>query len=102
MSDERVEEAQFEIAGQKISLKSVAINTFATLLTLGAVIAILVLVWRHEADARDTGRSFVEAIKEQTAAVKEQTVAAREQNCLMRFETKDRSERADFCKQISR
>lgn len=101
MSD-RVEEAQLEIAGQKISLKSVALNTFLTVMILAGVIAIAALFWRHENDTRETGRAFVEAIKEQTVAVKEQTVAAREQNCLMRFDTRERQERADFCRQIAR
>jgi hypothetical protein len=102
MGDERVEELSAEIGGQKLSLKSVALNTLATVATLIGVAVLIVLATQHQTEAKDQSNAFVAAIKEQTTAMKEQTAVAREQNCLMRFETKDRAERAEFCKQIVR
>lgn len=95
-------ELEAEIAGQKVSLKNVSVNTIATVATLILVSLVAYTVYTHQQDTKETAGQFVAALKEQTAALKDQTVAARENNCLMRFDQKERPERADFCKQISR
>ena len=74
----------------------------ATVATLIVVCVLAYAFYVHAQDARDNGKEFVQAIREQTQAVREQTVAAREQNCLLRFEQKDRTQQVEFCKSIAR
>src|SRR5262245_42295007 len=100
-TEERVEEATFEVAGQKVSLKSVALNTFVTLISMIGIIILAALMYTHVGEARDTTNNFLAAVKEQTQATKESAQAQREQNCLLRFEQKDRGDKAEFCKTIS-
>lgn len=95
-------ELDAEIAGQKISLKNVSINTIATVVTLIGVSLLIYVAYTHQQDSRDSQASFILVIKEQTGAIKESTSIQREQNCLLRFDQKDRQANADFCKQISR
>ena len=96
-----------EVAGQKVNVKNVkSLNTIATVATLvvcavGFAVGYQMLT-AHAQDARDMGKEFSHAIREQTQAVKEQTVAQRERNCLERFEQKDRPAQVEFCKSISR
>ena len=97
-----VEELSGEIVGQKFSLKSVALNTLATVVTLCGVVVISVLLWQHQIDAKEAGKGFVEALKEQTVAMRESTQVGREQNCLLRFDQKERQSNAEFCRQITR
>ena len=97
-----VSEVSADIAGQKISIKSIALNTLATVATLIGVVVISVLLWQHETETRETGKDFVAALKEQTIAMKESTAVGKEQNCLLKFDQKDRLQNADFCKQITR
>ena len=97
-----VEELSGEIVGQKFSLKSVALNTLATVVTLMGVVVISILLWQHQIDAKEAGKGFVEALKEQTVAMRESTQVGREQNCLLRFDQKERQSNAEFCRQITR
>lgn len=96
-----VSELSAEVAGQKLSLKSVALNTLATVATLILVVVIAVLLHQHQQDAKVTGEAFVSAVKEQTGAIKEQTSALRENTCIAAYQG-PASERASFCKQVSR
>jgi len=96
-----------EIAGQRVNIKNV--KSLNTLLTAGTFIICSIgfavgyqLITAHAQDARDNGKEFVQAIREQTQAVKEQTSAAREQTCILGFDQKDRPQQAQFCKSISR
>lgn len=91
-----------KVAGQEVSLKNVSLNTIATVTTLVAVGVLLYVAVTHSQEAKDSGRAFVEAIKEQTKSQLEQTSVMREQTCIMRFDQKDRQTNADFCKQIAR
>lgn len=102
MDEEKVEELNAEIAGQKLSLKSVALNTIITLLIAVGVGYTAFSMSQHQADAKEGRAEFIGALREQTAVMKEQTSAAKEQNCLLRFEQKERTQQADFCKQIAR
>ena len=97
-----VEEISGTIAGQSFSLKSVALNTLATVATLVVVSVCAVLLYQHQTEARETKDSFAAAIKEQTIAMREGTAVQREQNCLLRFDQKDRQANAEFCRQITR
>lgn len=95
------------LAGNGVRLKNVkSLNTVATVATLMIVAGGFSLIYQqisaHAQDARDTGKAFVEAIKEQTAAVKEQTQAAREQNCLISMPIEMRRQDPDACRRISR
>lgn len=96
-----------EIAGQKINVKNVkSLNTVATVATL-VVCAVGFAVGHqmltvHAQDARDSGKEFVQAIKEQTAAARDHTSAVREQTCLLGFDQKDRPQQTQFCKSIAR
>ena len=96
------QEVTADTAIGKFAFKGSSLNTLATVATLILTCVIAYVLYLHQQDSREAGNAFVGAIKEQTLAVKEQTVAAREQNCLMRFEMRERAERAEFCKQIAR
>lgn len=96
-----VEEVSAEIAGQKLSLKSVALNTLTTVATLIGVIVICMFLWQHQQETKEAGAAFVSALKEQTIAYKEGTATQREQNCLLKFKQEERQQNADFCRQIS-
>ena len=102
MANAEVEEISGEIVGQKFSLRSVALNTLATVATLTGVVVISILLWQHQIDAKEAGKGFVEALKEQTVAMRESTQVGREQNCLLRFDQKERQSNAEFCRQITR
>ena len=93
-------ELEAEIAGQKLSLKNVSLNTIATVATLVVVCVLAWVMWQHTADAREAQSSFVAAIKEQTSAIKEQTAVAREQNCLISMPQASRD--PDLCRRLSR
>jgi hypothetical protein len=99
---EEVSEVSASIAGQKITIKSMALNTLATVATLIGVAVIIVLVWQHDNDTRETSKDFITSIKDQTTAMKDSTQVGREQNCLLKFDQKDRMQNAEFCKQITR
>lgn len=95
-------ELDAEIAGQKISLKNVALNTMATFVTLVGVVLIVYMLYDHQQSSRDAAKLFVDAVKEQTLAVKESTITQREQNCLLQFEQKERILQADNCRRNAR
>lgn len=95
-------ELDAEIAGQKVSLKNVSINTMATVATLLGVCMLVYILIQHEQESKQTASMFVSAVKEQTTAVKDQTVALREQTCIVRFKEAERQQQAEFCKQIAR
>lgn len=108
-----IEEASVEIAGQKLNLKSVALNSFITLLTLLGIVGTGVLLWAHLEHTRDAfsqllklqeaqGASHVAAIKEQIAATRENAIEQRRQNCLLEVEQKERPKWSKFCKDNSR
>lgn len=90
-----------EIAGQKVNLRNV--KSLNTVLTFVAAIAssfgVYILI-QHQADAKDTAQTFVQAVKEQTAVMREQTAVAREQNCLISV-PQDRRD-PELCKRLSR
>lgn len=102
MGEEKVEELSAEIGGQKLSLKSVALNTVITILILLGVGYTAFSMNQHQTEAKESSHAFVSAIKEQTSAMKEGTSATREQTCLLKFDQKDRPGNAEFCKQITR
>lgn len=89
------------IAGQKISLKNVSVNTIATVATLIIVTLIAYVLYTHQQDAREASAGFVTAIKEQTTVQKEQTTVMREANCLQSYQGPP-AEKASFCKSIAR
>lgn len=107
MSSEMEEEkngadVSVEIGGQKVNLKNVkSLNTIATVATLILVAVLCYAFYVHAQDARDNGKEFVQAVREQTMAVKEQTATARENNCLQGYQGPP-AEKSTFCKQISR
>ncbi len=88
MPPETVEEANLEIAGQRIHLKSVALNTLLTMATLICIVLIGYTLWHHVAQA--------------DATLKEMVQAQREQNCLIAIPEVQRESKADFCKRITR
>lgn len=85
-----------EIAGQKLRVTGASVNLIITLLGCIAAIVTAVLVWGHIQEAREAGREFVQAVKEQTAVQREQTAVMREQTCVM--SQKD----AEWCRRFSR
>lgn len=89
------QELTAEIAGQKLSLKNMALNTIATVATLIGMVLIGYIVWEHTSDAKV-------ATKELASAMRELAQANREQNCLLRFSPEQRLSQVEFCKQISR
>lgn len=110
---EVLEEASVEIAGQKVNLKSIALNSFITLLTLLGVVGIGALLWTHLEHTRDAfaqqirlqeaqNASHIAALKEQTAVTRENAIEQRRQNCLLEIEQKERPKWAQFCKENSR
>lgn len=101
MAEEKVEELTAEVAGQKLSLKSVALNTLATVATLIAVGVLLTITWIHHTDGREGRNEFISALKEQTAAQRENAALQREQNCLFKFKPEERHQWADTCKTTS-
>lgn len=91
-------ELDAEIAGQKISLKNVSLNTLATVATLLIVSLIAVFGYSfaqtHTSDTKESARELVQAMKEQTQA-------QREGNCLQGYQG-PAQEKATFCKQVTR
>lgn len=95
-----IEELNLSKAG--ISIKSFQMNTLLTLICSVFAGATALAIWFHMNETKEASTSFVNALKEQTTAIRDQTVVAREQNCLMRFDQKERLERAEFCRSVSR
>jgi hypothetical protein len=95
-----VEELNLSKTG--LSIKSFQMNTLLTFVGVVFAGACAVALWFHMGETKDASSAFVHALKEQTIAMKDQTQVAREQNCLMRFDQRERQERADFCRQITR
>jgi hypothetical protein len=95
-----VEEVNAEIAGQKISLKSLSLNTLLTLVGVIGVVALAVLTWTHLQDSKDASQAMLGAIRELTTAQKDQTVVARELNCLLSLPLERRD--PELCRRIAR
>jgi hypothetical protein len=94
--DKNGADLEVSFVGQKVNLKNIkSLNTLATVATLILVCTGGAYGYSHVQDTREGNRELVTALKDMTQA-------AREQNCLMRFDTKDRQENADFCRRISR
>lgn len=93
MAEEKVEELSAEIGGQKLSLKSVALNTIVCVLTLILLAAALPYAYSHITDTK-------EASKELVGALKEMTQAAREQNCLISMPIDRRD--PELCRRLAR
>lgn len=103
MDDTNGADVDLKIAGQEVRLKNVkSLNTIATVTTLIMVSVLSYAYYVHAEDTKMHANTFLQSMREHTSAVREQTIAQREQNCLMRFDLKDRLERADFCKQVAR
>lgn len=87
--------------GAKVNVKNVkSINTILTLVAAAAASFGVYLAIQHQADAKETGQSFVGAIKEQTKAlqdqtkeIQQQTAVQREGNCLMVFKDPEQCRR---------
>lgn len=95
MSDDKVEEATLEFGGQKLHLRSVALNT---MLTIGVAIGVALIgyvLWSHVSQAEKRDELMVTAFKDLAQG-------QREQNCLIAIPEKDRESKADFCKRITR
>lgn len=90
-----VEELSAEIGGQKISLKSVALNTLLTVATFLISAMTAYILFTHTGDSK-------EVTKDLAGAMRELAQANREQNCLLIFEQKDRQANAANCKAFSR
>lgn len=88
-------ELNAEIAGQKLSLKNVALNTIATVATLFASGLIAYMVFQHTGETKD-------ASKELAGAMRELAMANREQNCLLIFRQEERQAQSANCKAVSR
>lgn len=97
-----VEELSAEVAGQKISLKSVALNTILTILIFLGVAVTISLLWNHQEESKAASAAFVSAIKEQTTVQKEQTTVIRESNCIAALPPDRKHLDADFCKRVTR
>jgi hypothetical protein len=95
-----VEELNLSKTG--INIKSFQMNTLLTFVGVMFSGACAAGLWFHMGDTKDASAAFVQAIREQTTALKDGTQVAREQNCLMRFDQKERQERAEFCRSIAR
>jgi len=102
MSEEQSTSVSAETALGKFSISGAQINTIFTIFGFVLTCLIVWVLFHHQEDARDAAKEFTLAVKELSAAQRESSVIGREQNCLMRFEAKDRAERAEFCKQVSR
>lgn len=95
MAEEKIEEISGEIAGQKFSLRSVALNTVLTFLTFMVSFATAYVLYNHTGESKEVTREL-------SMAMKELAQANREQNCLLIFEQKDRQLNAANCKMLSR
>lgn len=87
-------ELDAEIAGQKLSLKNVNINTIATVLGAGAAIFGCFLIYQHAGASSIESTALVQALKEQTQAIRENTCVSTYRGPV--------EQREQFCKQISR
>jgi hypothetical protein len=101
VSDTPQDAVDAEIAGQKFSIKSASLGTIATVLTLIVVVLIAWTLWLHGAEAKDTGKSLVEAINAMTKAQMDTVAAHRETNCLIGYQGPP-TDKVEFCKRISR
>lgn len=95
MAEERIEEANLEVAGQKIQLKSVALNTVLTLACALGVAYTALIVTQHNAQAATREDTFAKALGEMVQA-------QREQNCLISIPEAQREAKAEFCKRVTR
>lgn len=93
---------ELNLSKDGINIKSFQMNTLLTFVAVVFSGAALAGIWFHMNETRETGAMFISALKEQTIAIRDQTQVAREQNCLMRFDQKERLERAEFCRSVSR
>jgi hypothetical protein len=93
--DQPQQELTADTAIGKFNFRGQSLNTLATVATLIAAILVAYIVYGHAGDTKETNKELVGAIKEMAQA-------SREQNCLMRFEMKERQDRAEMCKQIAR
>lgn len=84
---------KFSITGQHVSL------FFLFFIAVGTA-ALVWIMYQHQQDGRDTGREFVSAVKEQTAAIRDASAATREQTCLLRFQNQPNA--VELCRSISR
>ncbi len=88
--------------GAKVNVKNVkSLNTILTLIAALAASFCAYLINQHQVEAKDAGKSFVEALKEQTEAMRDGIAATREQTCLLRFDQKERQTNAEFCRTVS-
>jgi hypothetical protein len=90
-----------EVAGNKISLKNMSLNTMATVITLILIILLIYILYMHQQDSKEGNREFVSALREQTTAIRDGTSAQREQTCILKFSEQERKMNADWCKQVS-
>ncbi len=97
-----MEEISAKVAGQEISVKSMHLNTLATVFTLIAVSLLLFMMFTHAEDARQANRDFSAAVKEFTAVSKEQTGAMREYTCMARTDFQDKNAQAAYCSRMGR
>ena len=89
------QELSADTAIGKFNFRGQSLNTLSTVATLIVVCLIAYVVYGHVGDTKDTNKELVGAIKEMAQA-------SREQNCLMRFEMKERQERAEMCRTLAR
>lgn len=93
--EQRIEEANLEVAGQKIHLKSVALNTLLTLMCVLGVGYTALIVTQHAAQAATREDTFAKLMAEMVQA-------QREQNCLISIPEAQREGKAEFCKRVTR
>lgn len=91
----RIEEATIEIAGQKINLKGMAVNTVLTVAVALGVVFIGTILMQHVSQAATREENFAKALFEMVQA-------QREQNCLIAIPEAQREAKADFCKRVTR
>lgn len=104
MSEDRNDGADVnvEVMGNKVNLKNVkSLNTLATVATLIVVVLIAYVTWAHGTEAKENGKSLVDAINSMTKAQQDTVRAHRETNCLIGMKESEREAKAEFCKRIS-
>lgn len=101
-SNQNGSDVALEVAGQKLNLRNIkSLNAIATIVGMFVGLLVLYILFTHQQDAKEGYREFVVAIKEQTTAIRDGTAAQREQTCILKFDTQDRKNNAEFCKQVS-
>lgn len=96
------EEVTAKIAGQEISVKSMHLNTLATVASLMMIAVLLFMVFNHMQDAREANAHFTSAVKEFTTVSREQTGAMREYTCMARTDFQDKNAQAEYCRRLGR